>query len=100
MSKLDPIDPVKVENLAANGVCDADIAESLGRSLSVLQRRFARHLRIGRARHRISILKAQNKLARKGNAAVLIWLGKNELGQTDRPIPSGEPEPLMDPKVG
>jgi hypothetical protein len=101
MPKLDPIDPEKVQSLAAAGATDTDIAEYFRRSVATIQRRFAKRLLAGRARRRISIRQAQNKLALvKGNASMLTWLGKNELGQADRPIVQDEPEPRMGPKVG
>ena len=39
-----------------------------------------------------SLRRQQFELARKGNAAMLIWLGKQYLGQTDKPNPDESDE--------
>lgn len=38
--------------------------------------------------------RAQIEVALKGNVSMLIWLGKNMLGQSDNPMESGENQPL------
>ena len=39
---------------------------------------------------RINLLKKQYEVAMKGNVSMLIWLGKNELGQVDKKEVVGE----------
>jgi hypothetical protein len=39
----------------------------------------------GRSNRKTSLKRYQWQLAAKGNCAMLIWLGKNELGQRDKP---------------
>ena len=48
MPKLDPIDPEKVQSLAAAGATDTDIAEYFRRSVATIQRRFPKQLLAGR----------------------------------------------------
>ena len=51
----------------------------------------------GKSKRRVSIKRAQYQLAMKGHCAMLIWLGKNELGQSDMPeIQGSEPLPWVD----
>ena len=38
--------------------------------------------------------RAQIDVALKGNVSMLIWLGKNMLGQSDQPIDAGDVQPL------
>jgi Fe-S oxidoreductase len=38
--------------------------------------------------------RAQIEVAMKGNVSMLIWLGKNMLGQSDNPMESGDQTPL------
>jgi hypothetical protein len=101
MKKLEPIDPVKVQDLASIGATDAEIADYFGRSVGVIRRKFIKRLKVGRARRQISIRQAQNKSALvDNNATLLTWLGKNELGQTQKPVHKYRPEPRLGPKVG
>lgn len=74
----------EIKNLAANGCTDKHIAIRAGISESTLQKRFRKELDEGRAELRETILKAQIELAvKKQNATMLIWLGKQYLGQRD-----------------
>jgi hypothetical protein len=101
MAKREPLDPEKVKALAAGGATDAEIAAYFERPVASITGRFRKQLKAGRARRRISIRQAQNKAALvKGNATLLTWLGKNELGQTERPVADYPPEPRLGPKVG
>lgn len=74
----------EIKKLAVNGCTDKHIAIRAGISESTLQKRFRKELDEGRAELRESILKAQIELAvKKQNATMLIWLGKQYLGQRD-----------------
>jgi hypothetical protein len=48
----------------------------------------------GRESLKQSLRRAQIKLALSGNAVMLIWLGKNLLGQSDNPLNSDDRQPL------
>jgi hypothetical protein len=80
------IDPMDVERLAALSATDREIAEFVGINEDTLRYNFKDQLAKGRAEVKISLRRAQIDLALKGNAVMLIWLGKNILGQSDNPV--------------
>lgn len=79
------IDPNQVEQYAMLGLSRRVIAALLGSSEQVIRRRFKKEYNLGRAKRLASIAKGQWDAAKSGNPAMLIWLGKNELGQIDKP---------------
>lgn len=81
--KLD-IDPVKVRKMASYGCTNNEIADVLGCSHDTITGRFKQELEAGRADGRTSLRKKQMEMALSGNAAMLIWLGKQMLGQSDK----------------
>lgn len=88
------IDLARVEDLASCGCTDKEIAIRLGISESTLQRKARAELAKGRAKLRESLRAAQVRVALSGNIAMLIWLGKQYLGQTDRQDVRYTPEEL------
>src|SRR6185437_3724969 len=46
----------------------------------------------GRAQGRVTVRRWQWKAAEEGNVTMLIWLGKQLLGQRDRPVIGGDPD--------
>lgn len=80
------IKPAQVRNLAAGGSSNIEIARFFGVSADTIERRFAGDLAKGRATLKTSLRKHQLKAAKNGNAAMLIWLGKQYLGQSDKTI--------------
>ena len=84
------IDVEKAEKMASIGCTDEEIGLLLGCSTDTIGRRkkddpeFAEKLEKGRAHLRMSLRRKQYSLAMKGNPALLIWLGKNMLGQSER----------------
>jgi hypothetical protein len=80
------VDPKRVLALASEGAKVTEIADELGVSRDVLHDRFATELRKGRAARNQSLRRAQLKAATDGNATMLIWLGKQYLGQSDKTI--------------
>lgn len=80
------IDPLEVRKHAKAGANNCEIADFLFCDEGTIRKRFARELRSGRAERKMILRQAQNKLAADGNATMLIWLGKNELGQVDAPV--------------
>lgn len=82
-SKIVP--PQEVEDLAAIGCNNKEISDWFGIDDSTLSYNFKQELEKGRANLKQSLRRAQLKLALTGNAVMLIWLGKNILGQTDSP---------------
>jgi hypothetical protein len=88
------IPPSEVFKLAAIGCKDIEIADWLGIAEDTLRYNFAVELLKGRENLKQSLRQAQIRLAISGNATMLIWLGKNILGQSDNPIDSEANAPL------
>ena len=88
------IDPEEVEKLAAIGCKDSEIAEWFGIKQDTLRYNFTDQLIKGREGLKQSLRRAQLSLALGGNAVMLIWLGKNILGQSDNPLTSEDKQPL------
>jgi hypothetical protein len=78
------IDPADVEALAAVHCTVAEIAAELDCSKRTLETRFCAAIEKGRERAKTSLKRAQFRVALDGNPAMLIWLGKQYLGQADR----------------
>lgn len=78
------IDERQVEALASIMCTNAEIAAVLDCSTDTLERRFAAALEKGRLKGKQSIRRKQYQLAMNGNPTMLIWLGKQHLGQTER----------------
>jgi len=88
------IDPKEVEKLAAIGMKNSEISEYLDIDDSTLSYNFKQQLTKGRHQLKSSLRRAQIELALNGNATMLIFLGKNLLGQSDNPIDSETNAPL------
>lgn len=80
------VDPKKVIELASKGSKVVEIADFFGVSRDVIHDRFATELTKGRAQLRTNLRESQIRAARSGNATMLIWLGKQYLGQSDATI--------------
>jgi len=74
-----------VFKLAQLGCSDREIANWFDMSESTLRYNFASILEKGRTQLKQTLREAQIKLALQGNPSMLIWLGKNILGQSDTP---------------
>lgn len=79
------IKPREVLSLATVGCTDAEIAVLLDCGETTIKRRFGPALKRGRAEARVSLRREQFRLALAGNATMLIWLGKQLLGQKNEP---------------
>jgi len=82
-AKID-IDPKQVEDMASIGCTVDEIATILGCSGRTLQRRFVTPIERGRSRLNRSLRRKQAELALNGNVTMLIWLGKQYLGQKEK----------------
>jgi hypothetical protein len=84
-----PIDLMRLEALCQVHATDEEIAAHFGCSVKTIQRRkqsdedFASVFTKGKADGKISLRRAQWQEALKGNGGMLIWLGKQVLGQRD-----------------
>jgi AraC-like DNA-binding protein len=77
------IDADMVRKLAAIDCTIAEIAATLDCSRDTLERRFRDVIDQGREQGKVSLRRRQFELASSGNATMLIWLGKQRLGQRD-----------------
>ena len=78
------IDPKQVEDLAAYGCTYAEIGAVVGCDKATISRRFATEVAKGHDNLRMSIRRMQVQAANKGNIVMMIWLGKQYLGQQDK----------------
>lgn len=78
------IDEDQVTKLAAIDCSYAEMASILGCNESTLTRRFAQAIKDGRNHGNMSLKRKQFEIAMGGNVGMLIWLGKQRLGQTDQ----------------
>lgn len=79
------IDPVMVMKLARSGCTNIEISDFYLCSPDTIERRFADEIAKGKASLKMSLRKAQIRSALKDkNVTMMIWLGKQLLGQTDR----------------
>lgn len=78
-----------IESLAKIMCTDEEIASILGASVDTLlnadnKELFRSAIEKGNAQGKQSLRRQQYEVAMKGNASMLIWLGKQWLGQTDK----------------
>ncbi len=77
------IDERLVRAMAMSGAQNKEIAEFCGCSPEIIGRRFRDVLSEGRAARKLRLRQRQFQAAMDGEVAMLIWLGKQELGQVD-----------------
>jgi hypothetical protein len=83
------IDGDLVEKLAGIGCPNKEIAAITGCSVDTLDRHFAEVIAKGRENGKTRLRKKQIEVALAGNVTMLIFLGKNMLGQADKQEISG-----------
>jgi len=88
------VPPADVFKLAQMGCKDSEIAEWFGVDENTLRYNFSVELLKGKLALKQSLRQAQIRLALSGNATMLIFLGKNILGQSDSPMDSEANAPL------
>ena len=88
------IDEKILENLASILCTNEEIASFFNCSSDTLTRNFAESLKKGRDKGKMSLRRMQFEKAQTGNATMLIWLGKQLLGQKDKIETSEENIPL------
>lgn len=81
-----PVDVVKLELMAEMGLTQKECAALLECSVDTIQRNYQTEYEEGVERCKGSLRRKQYELATagKGNVTMLIWLGKNLLGQSDK----------------
>jgi len=78
------IDPALIEKLAHIQCTMEEMAFVCGCSVDTLERRYADIIKKQRNTGKTSLRRWQWEAASKGNTALLIWLGKQCLGQSDK----------------
>lgn len=78
------IDAKLIVGLAKIGCTNSEIAALAGCSVSTLTANFSEFLDKGRGEMKMKLRRAQIQAANKGNVVMLIWLGKQYLGQADK----------------
>jgi len=78
------LDTKQVEQLAGFGCTDTEIASFFDMSRTTLERNYEHYITKGRESGKIRLRQYQWASAKAGNVAMLIWLGKQMLGQADK----------------
>lgn len=81
-----PVPSDDVWRLAAIGMKDTEIADWFGVDSNTLRYNFSVELLKGRETLKQSLRRKQLEVAMSGNPTMLIFLGKNLLGQSDQPL--------------
>lgn len=79
----------EIERYAHDGCYSQTIAAALDIPITTLKRRFGRKIQKWRALGKLELKHSQRELA-KTNPQMAIFLGKNELGQTDKKVYANE----------
>lgn len=80
------VSPQDVEILAQTFATYKDMAEYYGVKENTFRDHFRESVTKGRANTKMSLRQWQLAAAKAGNVTMLIWLGKNILGQADSPM--------------
>lgn len=75
---------VHIEKLASYHLTTEEIASFMECSPDTLERRYAGILEKGKNQGKISLKRKQMEVAMSGNVTMLIWLGKQYLGQREK----------------
>ena len=89
----------QVEKLASYGLTNKEIAEALAYDENTLKRKFEIFLTKGKANLKQRLKRKQIDVELAGNVSMLIWLGKNYLGQADKLDESGDFEIVINRKT-
>jgi hypothetical protein len=88
------IPPDEIWKLAALGATMEEMSDWFGINRETLKYNFSDYIAKGRAELKRRLRSAQIKTALEGNATLLIWLGKQYLGQQDQPTNNEDNQPL------
>lgn len=86
----------QVFRMAQVGASDRDIAYILGLPFGELVQNYRNELDTGRAHLRARLNAKQTELALQGSERMLVWLGKQLLGQRDTPTNDHDPDGFED----
>ena len=88
------LDKELIFKLAAIHCTYEEIADVVGTSVTTLQKTYKDTIERGRAEGKMSLRRRQMSVAEKGDVRMLIFLGKNYLGQKDQPDDTENVQPL------
>jgi hypothetical protein len=88
------LDALKIEQMAMVGCSNEEIALVLDVSADTIERNYAGAIKAGKAARNYNLRKLQYEAAKRGNIVMQIWLGKQWLGQKDRPELDDKPDVL------
>ena len=88
------IDTVQLQKLATLGCTNKEMGDFFGCSADLLEKSYSEFLTKGRAEQKMRLRQLQWRACENGNVSMLIFLGKNMLGQQDRLEESASEEPL------
>ena len=80
------VDPDEVYRMSLLGCTMEEMAQFFQVDRETLKYNFWDYIKQGESETRQRLRNAQIELALKGNATMLIWLGKQMLGQSDNPV--------------
>lgn len=80
------VDSKQVRFLASKGAKVVEIAEFFDVSHDTIARRYATEIAKGKADLKLTLRQSQLAAAEQGNSTMLVWLGKQYLGQSDTSI--------------
>lgn len=78
------VDTTLVESLASIGCTQDEICVIVGCSENTLRRHAKSQIASGASKMKVSLRRWQYAKAKEGNVAMLIWLGKQYLGQREK----------------
>lgn len=86
---MDTINTDDIRELASLGCTEEEIAASVRVSAEALAEHGEDEIRSGRCAGPVALRRKQHEVALKGSVPMLIWLGKQRLGQSDKPEAAG-----------
>ena len=89
------IDTKQLMKLSKLGCTNIEMADFFGCSPDLLEKSYSEYLIKGRAEQKMRLRQLQWRACENGNVTMLIFLGKNMLGQQDRLEENQLEEPLI-----
>ena len=89
------IDTKQLMKLAKLGCTNIEMADFFGCSPDLLEKSYSEYLIKGRAEQKMRLRQLQWRACENGNVTMLIFLGKNMLGQQDKLEENQLEEPLI-----
>jgi hypothetical protein len=91
------LDPDQVTKLSMLGATTGEIAAFFSCSAKTIDNKYSKYVAKGRELRKLRLREMQWEAAKRGNVVMLIWLGKQDLGQRDVAPRQYDPEGLDKP---